>query len=130
MKRGHIVAFAVLVLAAVGTLVSFSGAVAKHVSVADAKRMAGQTVQVPGRIVKNSIQYSVTGTRGELQFDITDMVAPDQTMRIVYARPKPENFETATSVEAVGRFDGSVFRAHNLLVKCPSKYESEKGAGR
>lgn len=41
---------------------------------------------------------------------------------VVYAAPKPANFEDAEKVVVDGRMEGDVFAAENILVKCPSKY--------
>ncbi|OZC01922.1 cytochrome c maturation protein CcmE [Rubricoccus marinus] len=44
------------------------------------------------------------------------------TRRVIYANPKPANFEDAEKVVVEGRMEGEVFMADNILVKCPSKY--------
>ncbi|NLH98103.1 MAG: cytochrome c maturation protein CcmE [Chthonomonadales bacterium] len=123
MKRGPLVAFIVLVGAAVLTFVSFSGATARHVTIAEAMRLNGQVVQVPGRILHDTVRYDLQGDRGELRFDVADMQGGSETMTIVYSGAKPENFANATSVEAIGAYSGGVFRARTLLVKCPSRYQ-------
>src|SRR5207245_467585 len=59
-------------------------------------------------------------------FDIVDPKTNDR-VTVVYGQPKPENFDSATNVEAQGRYQDGVFHADSLLVKCPSKYrDSEK----
>lgn len=132
MKPAHVVALVVIAVSLGISLYAFSGAVAQHVSVKQARERPGQTVQVPGQIVKESVHYDPT--RGALEFDIlaidpkTRAVDPSERMRIVYNQPKPENFDTAESVEAVGTYRDGEFVAHNLLVKCPSKYRDEAAA--
>ena len=126
MKRGPLVAFFVLVAAAVLTFVSFSGATARHVSIAEAIRAEGQIVQVPGRIKRDTVRYELQGNRGALRFDVEDMQGGSETMTIVYQGAKPENFANATSVEAIGTFQDGVFKARTLLVKCPSRYQGVK----
>jgi cytochrome c-type biogenesis protein CcmE len=46
-------------------------------------------------------------------------------VKVVYAKPKPSNFEQAVSVVAIGHYDvqQQAFIADDLLVKCPSKYQ-------
>lgn len=48
------------------------------------------------------------------------------TRSVVYANPKPANFEDAERVVVQGRMTtgaaGEVFEAEHILVKCPSKY--------
>lgn len=124
MKPTYIVALSILALALGVTLYSFSGTIAKHASVSEAKAHPGQTVQVPGKILHETVDYNAT--EGVLRFDIVDMANPVQRMTIAYRQPKPDNFDTATSVEAIGAVRNGVFEAHSLLVKCPSKYRDEK----
>lgn len=42
--------------------------------------------------------------------------------QVVYAAPKPANFEDAEKVVVEGRIEGEHFAADRILVKCPSKY--------
>lgn len=42
--------------------------------------------------------------------------------RVVFADPKPANFEDAEKVVVEGQIAGDVFEAEHILVKCPSKY--------
>ncbi len=47
--------------------------------------------------------------------------------RVRYANPKPANFEDAEKLVIEGYADGNEFVAENILVKCPSKYNDERG---
>lgn len=129
MKPAYILAAIVLAVSLVVTLFSFTGAIAHHVNIQQAMERPGEVVQVPGAIVKESVTYDAI--KGQLRFDIVGLDAktgqPDPTMRmtVVYPQPKPENFDTATKVEAIGKYENGVFRAQSLLVKCPSKYQDE-----
>jgi len=49
-----------------------------------------------------------------------------QVRRVVYANPRPANFEDAERVVVDGRMDGEVFHAEHILVKCPSKYNEQR----
>ena len=48
-------------------------------------------------------------------------------MQVIYAKPRPANFEKAISIVAIGRYDEAknVFVADDMLVKCPSKYQEQ-----
>lgn len=43
-----------------------------------------------------------------------------------YSDPKPANFEQAEQVVVEGQMNGDAFAANHILVKCPSKYNSQK----
>jgi cytochrome c-type biogenesis protein CcmE len=44
-------------------------------------------------------------------------------MRVKSLKSKPSNFDQATHVKAIGMMAGGEFRAQDLLIKCPSKYQ-------
>ncbi len=46
--------------------------------------------------------------------------------RVVYRNGKPNNFEQATSLVVQGKSEEGTIYAKDILVKCPSKYQSEK----
>jgi cytochrome c-type biogenesis protein CcmE len=50
-------------------------------------------------------------------------------MPVLFRSPKPDNFDEAVRITAIGRYDPAqqIFLADNLLVKCPSKYADQKG---
>jgi len=53
-------------------------------------------------------------------FDMEDDAGNIREVR--YLNPKPANFEDAEKLVIEGVSEGDVFVAHNILVKCPSKY--------
>ena len=42
--------------------------------------------------------------------------------RVVYPKPKPNNFEQADRLVVIGEMRGGTFYANDMLMKCPSKY--------
>jgi cytochrome c-type biogenesis protein CcmE len=102
-------------------LSAFRKTLTPYVSFAEARK-ATAVVQVAGALVKGSDRYDSSSQ--ELSFDIAD--EKNDRMRIVYAGVKPGNFNDATSVVAIGRYDGKAVRAEKLLVKCPSKYQGQE----
>ena len=48
-----------------------------------------------------------------------------EVMPVVYHGVIPGNFDQATMVVAIGRYQDGRFQAEELLVKCPSKYQAE-----
>ncbi len=124
MKPAYILAFLILVGSMGFALYSFSQGIAPYVPIAQARSAPNEIHQVKGTIVKESVHYDMA--KGQLRFDVVDK--NHDRMTVVYAQAKPENFDTAEQVDAIGKFQGDVFKAHNLLVKCPSKYSDEKKA--
>lgn len=44
--------------------------------------------------------------------------------RVVFPKPKPNNFEQADQIVVIGEMQNGVFYANDMLIKCPSKYNS------
>lgn len=42
--------------------------------------------------------------------------------KVVYSKPKPNNFEQADRLVVIGEMRGETFYANDMLMKCPSKY--------
>lgn len=99
---------------------SFSSTLNPYVTFAEAAQRSG-TVQVSGYLIDDNIHYDL-GSR-QLQFKLED--EEGTRVPVTYAGVKPDNMEHAESVVVIGKFDGDVFVAERLLVKCPSKYEED-----
>ncbi len=48
-----------------------------------------------------------------------------EEMKVVYSGTIPNNFEHATSVVVTGKYQDGVFKAKEILTKCPSKYQDD-----
>lgn len=46
--------------------------------------------------------------------------------RVVFPKPKPNNFEEADRLVVIGKMQNDVFYANDMLMKCPSKYNSDE----
>jgi|SRR5699024_5816403 len=44
--------------------------------------------------------------------------------KVIYPHPKPNNFEDAKQLVVIGSMHDGVFYANDMLMKCPSKYNS------
>lgn len=83
-------------------------------------------VQVQGYVVKDTIAWAPKN----LNFTLTD---GKNTIPIVYYGVIPATFPLGAELDessridvvAIGRFDGEKVVADQLLVKCPSKYQSQ-----
>jgi cytochrome c-type biogenesis protein CcmE len=115
-----IIAVVVVVIAAIIGLSSLftGGGMISYVSFTEA-RTAGGNVQVMGEILESGATYD-TGT-GSFIFYIANETG--DRMKVIYSGTKPGNFDQATSVVCIGRYENNAFHADKLLVKCPSKYQ-------
>lgn len=62
--------------------------------------------------------------RETMQFSFWMTDETGNKRKVLYPRPKPNNFEQATQIVVIGEYRGDtdVFVANDMLMKCPSKY--------
>ena len=97
---------------------SFKSNLTPYVTFDEATKTA-RKVQVAGGLVENSTSY--VDESEELRFEMFE--EDGDTMTVLYKGVKPGNFEEAVQIVAIGSYGDGVFRADQLLVKCPSKYQ-------
>ena len=97
--------------------------VTPYVTIAEA-RAASTGVQVKGLLDKN---FEPVQTGDVFTFSLQDE-ATGETLRVVFDGIKPDQFDDAYHVVAVGKYDAAddSFHAKKLLIKCPSKYEGQQ----
>ncbi|HTO23583.1 MAG TPA: cytochrome c maturation protein CcmE [Spirochaetia bacterium] len=108
-----------LVVAGVFGVSSFKKSMTPYISFSDARRSNG-LVQVNG--VLASKNYVLKRDEQYLEFDLRD--PHGDVMKVEYRGVIPGNFDQATSIVAIGHYSDERFRAEQLLVKCPSKYQA------
>lgn len=118
MKRTYLVGIVVIIAFALFGIGTFKKSVTPYVTFTEA-RNASTPVQVSGMRVPGEERYDLKAK--ELRFLMED--ANGDRLEVIYAGVKPANFEEATSIVAIGKYADGAFRANQLLVKCPSKYQ-------
>lgn len=86
-----------------------------------AKNTYGEGLRLSGRVVPGSIHWDAA--KGQLSFQLSDS---EKVIDVVHKGVAPDNFKPGqvAVVEGMWTPEG-VFRAGNLMAKCPSKYEAE-----
>jgi len=121
MNAKVIAAIVLLAVAAVFGAGSFKKSMTPYVSFKEAKNASGM-VQVNGVLADKN--YVLKKDEQYLSFHLKD--SRGEVMPVVYRGVVPGNFDQATSIVAIGRYDhDEQFHADQLLVKCPSKYQAE-----
>ncbi|MCI4397840.1 MAG: cytochrome c maturation protein CcmE [Acidobacteria bacterium] len=83
--------------------------------------LASERLRLKGKVEPGSIQLSPE--KLDLRFKVTD---GQKSIPVHYHGVVPESFQEGLEVVADGRMgQGGVFEGHDLIVKCPSKYESK-----
>jgi len=119
-----IAAVVLFAVAAFFGVTSFKKSMTPYVSFGEAMRASGM-VQVNGELADRN--YVLKRDEQYMEFRLKD--EEGHVMPVRYHGVIPGNFDQATSVVAIGRYAGDHFKAEQLLVKCPSKYQTDTERG-
>jgi cytochrome c-type biogenesis protein CcmE len=122
MNTGALISTGLAVAAVVGLGVVFVNNASPYVTI-DKLATQGQGVHVVGQIVPKTLQQDTMA--GKVNFKLSD---PTGELKVAYSGPPLSDLSRATQVVVIGSMVDDTFQAKQMLVKCPSKYESEKGA--
>jgi cytochrome c-type biogenesis protein CcmE len=120
MNLKWIVALVLVGIAAFFGVTSFKKSMTPYVAFDEARRASG-LVQVNGVLADKN--YVMRPNEQFLEFKLKD--AHGEVMPVEYRGVIPGNFDQATSIVAIGSFEEGRFKAQQLLVKGPSKYQAE-----
>jgi cytochrome c-type biogenesis protein CcmE len=117
-----------VVAVVIGVLIatSFSGSTSDYLTVAKVKALEPDQTRnsrVAGKIVPDSVTWNTRELL--LTFAIRDETGD---LNISYHGPQPDMLVDAVEAVVIGKYDpaGQVFKAEELLMKCPSKYEEKQ----
>jgi cytochrome c-type biogenesis protein CcmE len=119
VKKKYIIGGTIILVFIIWAGISFQSALTPYVSIQEAKEK-GTVVQVKGERL-NSGNFDIR--KNIFSFTIRD--EEGHSLTVVYDGPKPGNFDQASHVVCVGKYQNGVFQASDILVKCPSKYQEE-----
>jgi cytochrome c-type biogenesis protein CcmE len=121
MKPKVIAAGVVVVVFIIFGSYSFLESNVEYTDIAGAMKK-NRKVQLKGTWDKDK-QAAFDAKTGTFTFYLKDEAGRE--CKVILEGAAPNNFELATSVVAKGRFnEEGVFRASEVLTKCPSKYEA------
>lgn len=122
MKKGPVITMLVVLLALAGVVTAFMQSASPYVTIKQAKQMRADRMHLAGDILPGTLRTDTTS--GFVSFGVKD--ASGDTISVEHRGQVPANMTAATKVVAIGTVEGDVFVSQDLLLKCPSRYESEK----
>lgn len=123
MKLGAVISGVVALGAAVGLTTVFIQNASPYATVEEAGKYSGSNgIHIAGQLVAETLQQDPM--KKQIRFQLKD---DSGVMNVVYTGSPITNLHTATQVVVIGSYTDGTFHARDMLVKCPSKYESEKG---
>lgn len=78
-----------------------------------------RTVRVAGQVDAATINFNNRDLI--LNFDVTSETG--ERLPVVFNGPKPDQMREGAEAILEGKYDGQIFTAQSLLLKCPSRYE-------
>lgn len=124
MKTSYIVAI-ILVASLIGIIISMYGNTTEYATFETANKNQGTTYHIVGHLDRTKPQvYDELKDPNHFEFYLKDSL--NNVSKVVYKKPRPQDFERSENVVVKGKMKGEVFEAKEILLKCPSKYnESE-----
>lgn len=123
MKKVHILAIAIVAVA-IGILISASKDVTTYADFKSAGQ-SGDQVKLIGQLVKDKpVEYNPEVNADLLAFWLRD--ERGDVRRVELRAAKPQDFERSESIVLTGQMEGDVFKASDMLLKCPSKYKDQE----
>lgn len=120
MKTSYIVAI-ILVASLIGIIISMYGSTTEYASFDTAAKNQGTVYHVVGHLDRTKPQiYDELKDPNYFEFYMKDSL--DNVSKVVYRKPRPQDFERSENVVVKGKMNGEVFEAKEILLKCPSKY--------
>lgn len=98
-------------------MVNFGNSISTYTDFEQASEM--NSAHIPGTW-DNTKDYGFSRETMQFTFYMTD--ESGETKKVIYPRPKPNNFEEADRLVVIGEMRNDVFYASEMLMKCPSKY--------
>ena len=123
MKPKTIVGVVLIVIFTSVLFMNFGQQVGGYMNFDEAQE-SGSQAHVVGMWV-DSDEFSYNARSNVFTFHMQDDAG--NTREVRYLNPKPANFEDAEKLVIEGVAEGEIFIAHNILVKCPSKYNDARG---
>jgi cytochrome c-type biogenesis protein CcmE len=130
MKKSHILII-VVIAAAIGILVSTAGDASTYVGFGEAYEMATagnrKDIHVVGELTKDAAGNVIGIEQGvdKVSFSFVLVDENGRKQKVEYKEPMPQDFTKSEKVVVIGRYEGEVFRASKILLKCPSKYQEQ-----
>ncbi len=123
MKRTHILGLIIIALA-IGAIMSTVADSSTYVSFTKAELQPDKEFHVVGKLdTDHEIHYDPETNANRFVFHMLDN--DNVSREVVFRGSKPQDFERSEQIVITGKMDGSSFDASKILMKCPSKYNSD-----
>ncbi|RLD47430.1 MAG: cytochrome c maturation protein CcmE [Bacteroidetes bacterium] len=124
MKKTNIFLIIVIAVLMGVMVVSLNTNSGSYASFKVAAENPNKTYDIVGKLdTTKVIYYNALENSDEFSFYMFD--ENNENRKVIVNKPKPQDFERSTQVVVTGNMKDNEFRAKNILLKCPSKYEGK-----
>lgn len=124
VKKSHILIL-LFVAVAIGVVASQLGNVSSYADFAEAEKKPGEDVRIKGVLAQGKeIVYNPQQDANAFTFYLVDKNGVEK--KVICFKEKPRDIEKVDEIVLTGTMKEDVFYAHDILVKCPSKYAQEE----
>ena len=127
-KRKKFLIGGIIILLAIGSLgfMAFKGAATYYYTVTEAiapgNSLSGQNIRVAGQVAPGSVVQEASNNKN-ISFVLLDTINTGDHLSVTYNGNLPDAFKEGNDAVVEGSLSSSgVFKAQQIIVKCPSKY--------
>lgn len=122
MKKTHIIGIVVIALA-IGAILATVSDSSTYASFSEAVAHPNKEYHVVGKLnLEKEMEYNPEVSTNLFTFYMKDNEGTEH--KVHFKGTKPQDFERSEQVVLVGKYNGQVFVADKILMKCPSKYNN------
>ncbi len=123
MKKLHLIGLLIIALV-VAALISIAGQTSTYTDFDYAANHVGSNHQIVGFLsTDKEILYDPEKDPNSFSFFMKDKKGTE--CQVLCSQAKPQDFERSEEIVLTGTMKGSIFVAHHIQLKCPSKYQDE-----
>jgi cytochrome c-type biogenesis protein CcmE len=122
----------IVIAVAIGIIVSTADDASTYVGFDEAMAMStsgnNKEIHVVGQLKKDHSGDIIGIREGEDKVSFSFIMVDDsgKEQEVNYNQPMPADFTRSEKVVVIGSYNGEVFNASKIILKCPSKYQEEK----
>lgn len=124
MKKIHIIGI-IIIAVCIGFIMTSLSDSTTYATFTEAAVNPGTEFHVVGKLNKDKeTVYDPAVNANLFTFYMLDREGVER--RVLLHKSKPQDFERSEQIVLIGKYEGQEFHAHEILMKCPSKYNDGK----
>lgn len=120
MKKIYIIALVIIAIG-VGVILTSLSSTATYSNFKEAQQNPNKEYHIVGkRDTTEAEVYQPLLNPDRFEFYLIDQLG--EKRKVILHKSKPQDFDKSEQIVVIGKMNGAVFEADDILMKCPSKY--------